>query len=139
MKDIFNILIFPFFIYLLGFALEVGVPIYQVITWPNRFVHFLGGVSAAVAAYFILDLLKRNKLITVSSKWLDFALIIMAVMSIAGFWEFHEYFSDTYFFTHAQPSVEDTMKDMIMGTLGACTYCLGWYVKGRFKKLKAKK
>lgn len=139
MRDLFNILVFPFIIFLLGYILELAVPIYQIITWPNRFVHFLGGLSAAVAAYFAWDLVKRFNWITVMYRWLDFILIIISVMAIAGFWEFWEFYSDTFYFTNAQPSVNDTMKDMIMGLLGAFAFCLGWEVKLLYKKLRAKK
>ncbi len=139
MKDLFNILVFPFIVFLFGYALDVAWPTYQVITWPNRFVHFLGGLSAAVAVYFVWDLVKRFKWIVVSSWLVDLALVLISVMAITCAWELWEFFSDTYLGTLSQPNVSDTMKDMIMGSLGAAAFCMGWIVKSLYVRLKSKK
>ena len=63
-------------------------------------------------------------------------MLVISAMCIASLWEFHEYFHDKFFpgpFL-AQPSVDDTMKDMIMGMFGSVTFVLGWYISGFFKK-----
>lgn len=139
MRDLFNILVFPFFVFLFGYALDVGVPAYQVLEWPNRFVHFLGGLSAAVAVYFVWGLVKRFKWIVVSSWLVDLALVLISVLAITCIWELYEFFMDTFFLTHSQPNVADTMKDMIMGALGAMAFCLGWATKILYKHIKLKK
>ena len=138
-KDLFNILVFPFFVFLLGYALDTGVPAYQVLGWPNRLVHFLGGLSAALAVYFVIDLVKRYNYITISNRLLDLLLIITSVLAIASVWEMWEFLSDTYLGTHSQPNVADTIKDMIMGALGAVVFCVEWSLKDLYKKLKPKK
>ncbi len=128
-----KMLSFPFFVYLLGYAWEVGWDKYHVLWWPNRLVHFLGGVSMAVMAYFILDLIKKLKWVNNANKFVDFFLILFFVMSTTVVWEFYEYISDVFFFTVAQPSVDDTMKDMLMGMLGAIVFGIGWSVCNFFK------
>ncbi len=136
-RDLFNLLAFPFFVYMLGYALEAGWADYKVIFWPNRIVHFLGGLSIAVTAYFILQKIKNYNVIKTNTKLADFFLILFFVMSITVFWEFYEFLSDKYLFTSAQPSVADTMKDMFMGMLGAISFGVGWAVSYLFKPKKA--
>ena len=135
-KDILKMAAAPFVVFMVSYYLDQFTVVYRVIEWPNRVVHFLGGVSISVPVYMVLKWAKANKFITTSSKWFDFILLIMSVVCIATFWEFHEYFHDKFFpgpFL-AQPSVDDTMKDMIMGTLGSTVFVLGWHVSGFFKK-----
>ncbi len=135
-KFFVKMLSFPFFVYLLGYAWEVGWDNYHVFWWPNRLVHFLGGVSMAVMAYFILDLTKKWKWVNTANKLVDFFLILFFVMSTTVFWESYEFLSDKFFFTVAQPSVDDTMKDMFMGALGALVFGIGWFACSFFKKGK---
>lgn len=118
-----------FFVYLLGYAWDIGWDGYHTIWWPNRLVHFLGGVSTAIFGYYLLGLIKKFKLISTSNKIVDFFIILMFVMSITVVWEFYEYLSDLYLFTNAQPSVSDTMKDMFMGMLGAIVFGISWFFK----------
>ena len=126
----------PFFVFMISYYLDQFTVIYRTLEWPNRLMHFLGGVSISVPIYMVLKWAKTNKFISTSSKWLDFILIIISAMCVATFWEFHEYFHDKFFpgpFL-AQPSVDDTMKDMIMGMLGSIMFILGWWISGFFKK-----
>ena len=116
------------FVYLLGYAWDIGWDGYHTIWWPNRLVHFLGGVSTAIFAYYLLDLVKKFKLLNTLNKVVDFFIILIFVMSITVVWEFYEYLSDLYLLTNAQPSVADTMKDMFMGMLGAIIFGVSWAV-----------
>lgn len=125
-----------FFVYLLGYAWDIGWDGYHTIWWPNRLVHFLGGVSTAIFGYYLLDLVKKFKFINTLNKVVDFFIILIFVMSITVVWEFYEYLSDVYLLTNAQPSVADTMKDMFMGMLGAIVFGIGWAKYIFFKKCK---
>lgn len=115
-----------FFVYLLGYAWDIGWDGYHTIWWPNRLVHFLGGVSAAIFGYYLLGLVKKLKFVSTLNKVVDFFIILIFVMSITVVWEFYEYLSDVYLLTNAQPSVADTMKDMFMGMFGAIVFGIGW-------------
>lgn len=112
---------------MLGYSLEIGSVSYHILWWPNRVVHFLGGLSMTVTGYFILNLTKKWKLINTANKAVDFFIIFLFVMSITALWEFYEFLSDKYFYTHAQPSVDDTMKDMFMGAMGAIFFGFVWF------------
>lgn len=83
----------------------------------------------AVVGYFILDLIKKRKIISVSNKFIDFGLIFIFVVSVSVLWEFWEFLSDKYFLTNSQISIADTMKDMFMGMLGAFLFGVGWFFK----------
>jgi hypothetical protein len=135
-KDIIKMAVAPFIVFMVSYYLDQFTPVYRIFEWPNRLMHFLGGLSISVPIYFVLKWMKANKFISTSSKWIDFILIVMSAMCVASLWEFHEYFHDKYFpgpFL-AQPSVDDTMKDMIMGMLGSIVFVFGWYISSLFKK-----
>lgn len=83
----------------------------------------------AISGFFILNLAKNYKKITTAGIFIDFILIINFAMAMAVVWEFYELISDTYFFTHSQLSNVDTMKDLIMGGLGALFFCLAWLIR----------
>lgn len=119
---------------MLGYSLEVGSDLYHVLWWPNRMVHFLGGLSMAVSGFFILDLAKKWKMVNTANKIVDFLIILLFVMSITVLWEFYEFISDRYFYTNAQPTVYDTMMDQVMGVLGAVFFGVCWLAVRLFKK-----
>ncbi len=131
LKDLIKIIIFPFLVYMLGYSLQASWDNYQVLWWPNRLVHLLGGLSFAVVGYFVLEIFKKLKWIITTNKVVDFFIILFFVMSVSVFWEFREFLSDKYLFTHSQISVADTVKDMFMGMVGAVLFGVGWF----FKKL----
>jgi hypothetical protein len=137
-SDILKIGAFPFFVFMLGYSLETGWTAYHnhILWWPNRVVHFLGGLSMAVSGYFILKLIKKWKLINASNRIIDFLIIFLFVSSITVFWEFYEFVSDKYFYTNAQPDVNDVMMDQIMGVLGAISFGIFWRIALLSKKLK---
>lgn len=135
-KDILKMAAAPFVVFMVSYYLDHFTSVYRVFEWPNRLMHFLGGLSISVPIYFTLKWAKANKFISTSNKWFDFILIVISAMCVASLWEFHEYFHDKYFpgpFL-AQPSVDDTMKDMIMGMLGSMMFVLTWWISGFFKK-----
>ena len=129
--------VFPFFVYMFGYSLQASWGDYQILGWPNRVVHILGGVSFAVVGYFVLDLAKKSKLVNTSNRFIDFILILFFVMSVSVFWEFWEFLSDKYLRTNSQSSVADTVKDMFMGMLGAVLFGFGWLI-ARLKSGKIK-
>lgn len=135
-KDIITMAAAPFFVFMAGYYLDQFTAAYQILEWPNRLMHFLGGLSITVPIFIVLKWAKANKFISTSSHWVDFLLLVMGAMFVATFWEYHEYIHDTYFpsLHLAQPSVDDTMKDMVMGMLGSITFVLGWWILGFFKK-----
>lgn len=92
-------------------------------------MHFLGGV---VIAFFFhhatlaapeCGLTKATDAVT--HRVLIFALTCMATI----FWEFAEFIADRYFGAHSQPSLQDTLKDMLLGLSGGVVLLLGIAVR----------
>lgn len=134
-KDLFSICATPFIVFLVGDSLNNFYEPYSTIWWWNVLFHFLGGVSMAISGFFILKLAKRNNKIQTSSSVVDALLIVIFVMSVAVFWEFYEFLSDKYLYTHSQASNFDTMKDLFMGTLGALIFTKVWLIQQWVKKI----
>lgn len=134
-SDIIKISISPFLVYIVSHALNLLYNPDDVWWWPNILFHFSGGFSMAVSGYFILDLAKNYKKINTANIFVDFILIINFVAAMALLWEFYELISDTYFFTHSQLSNADTMRDMILGGVGALFFCLFWLLRRLIAKL----
>lgn len=126
----------PFFVFMISYYFDQFTDLYRAMEWPNRVAHFLGGVSISVPIFIVLRWAKANKFVLTSSKWFDYLLLVISAMCVASFWEFYEYFHDKFFpgLYLSQPTVDDTMKDMIMGMLGSISFALGWYICDFFKK-----
>ena len=127
--DILKISLFPFVVYVVANAFNRLYSGYNILWWLNVLFHFLGGLSMATSGWVILNLAKNYKKIKTANIFIDFILIINFVMAMAVIWEVHELISDIYFFTNAQISNADTMKDLIMGGLGALFFCLAWLIR----------
>lgn len=127
--DILKISLFPFAVFIVAYAFNLFYNPYSVPWGLNTLFHFLGGLSMAISGFFILNLAKNYKKIATASIFVDFILIINFALAMAVVWEFYELISDTYFFTHSQLSNVDTMKDLIMGGLGALFFCLAWLIR----------
>lgn len=94
-----------------------------VIDWP---MHFLGGF---LIAYFFLDII-REALIAQRPLWKDLLLIVGVSLIVGVLWEFMEFaitnMAGTYFAERLHQeccigSLADTLKDLIMDSLGATT------------------
>ncbi len=135
-KDIFKMAAAPFVVFMVSNYFDRFTAIYRTLEWPNRLAHFSGGVAICVPIYIILKWAKANKFISTSSKYFDFLLLTMAAICIASFWEFYEFTVDKFFPGQfvAQPSVNDTMKDMMMGFAGALVFVLAWHIWTSFKQ-----
>lgn len=90
----------------------------------------------AISGLYILSFFKRIGKISTASAIVDATLIILFTMSMAVCWEFYEFLSDTFLYTHAQASNFDTMKDLFMGTLGAMVFSVSNLVRTRVKLKK---
>lgn len=105
--------------------------------WPSFDIpaHILGGVAIAFGVYQALNYLvsKRN---FEYKKFLYGALMIGATALFAIFWEWYEFFNDSYLNSFHQQSIKDTMVDMFFGLFGACALYLV-VLFGMWKKAKA--
>jgi hypothetical protein len=122
-KNLIKIGIFPLVVYLLndifcrfwfGFYVDHGV---------DSYFHFVGGVSIAFAALEAFKVLEENNFIEIKRKLVKAFLVISIVALAAVLWEIYEFILDLISHTNAhQPSLFDTMKDMILGLIGGTIY-----------------
>ena len=87
-------------------------------------MHFFGGVAIA---YFFGAAYRaglESKLLGEPSR-VVFPLVVIGWTCLAAvIWEFSEFISDATWKTHTQPSLDDTMLDLLMGLLGGGAYLL---------------
>ena len=117
--DLFHVCVPPFVVFLAADSLKTFYEPYSTVWWWNVLFHFLGGISMAASGFFLLRFFKRIGCVSTADAVVDGILVVLFTMSIAVCWEFYEFLSDTFLYTHSQVSNFDTMKDLCMGTLGA--------------------
>ena len=79
----------------------------------NTYVHVLGGffIALLVASYYASEF-------SALPQPLRFFCILAIVMGVGVLWEFHEYALGQLFSIPLQGDLADTMKDLLMDTLG---------------------
>lgn len=92
--------------------------LFEVYPWLDNPLHFFGGVLIAITANEFFLYCRRNGYIGKTHSFLHIILLVTFVMTVAVFWEFHEFLRDFYFHTELQSSEADTMKDLLLGMLG---------------------
>ena len=123
-RDIIMISIFPFLVEMINITSYSLFPLQSEKYQVENYLHFLGGLSITFSTGYVLRLLEKNGLVTIKNRLLKALQIIAVVMMIAVLWEIYEFTSDTFLGTDFQPNNFDTMKDLILGTLGGIFYCL---------------
>jgi len=88
----------------------------------DSFMHFAGGITLGVLVCGVLSGAVKLGWILPTGRLLLFVLIFSLVTTGAVFWEFFEWSADTLMGTRMQPSIGDTMKDLLLGQFGA-TVC----------------
>lgn len=89
-------------------------------------LHASSGVFIGYVALILLVTLDRECILFKQNKiGVIVAFIIGVGIAAAGVWEIIEFTGDTFLHTNAQlGSLQDTMEDMICGTLGSCVFAL---------------
>lgn len=147
MRKIFNVkfpdsfetlyLIFLFLAQFLGSMLGF----YSKIPCWDSILHFISGfISAFVALAFLIWFHKYDT----KSVPFNILFIIFTTIAIAGLWEYFEFFADKIGGGDAQKVLEtgvsDTMKDMIVATLGSILFSIAYaYEESTEKKWLIKK
>ena len=119
LKEVIKCFYPPILVYLIPNYL-IGGYFRMYIIWPpyDILVHFLGGVSMAITGYLLLKLCEKQNWIRLQNKYVFLLLIICYVCATATIWEFYEFLCDHYLGTFNQPSIADTMGDMLNGLVG---------------------
>ena len=88
-------------------------------------MHFAGGV--AIAHFFGMSYrtAAQRRLLGEPSAVM-FPPMILGLTSLAAVvWEFAEFIADRQFGTHSQPSLADTLLDLLLGLLGGAVWIVG--------------
>lgn len=107
--------------------------LYEIIPYYDVFLHFASGILLVLLADYLYTLLLTRY------KKADVPLLIRLILdtavaiSAAAFWEIWEYSGDTLLKLQAQGGLDNTMRDIIAGTLGGI---IGFFV---MRKLLTKK
>jgi hypothetical protein len=92
--------------------------LYYFVWWIDTPMHFLGGAAITLMTYLWLRQQSWGKDVSPLGQ---LVLLVGAAGIAAILWECYEFTEDVLFFTHNQPDLADTMKDLCMGLLGAIT------------------
>lgn len=122
MKRIFRVLWLPTFLFILSSS-RVGIYLYSNYEHFDTLMHGVGGVAIA---FMFLTMQREYKLSwwqPIPRLWkIIFILSFVALFGIA--WEWYEFLLDQAYGTHHQPSLADTMYDLLLDLLGATLMCL---------------
>lgn len=88
----------------------------------STFMHVLGGFVVAWFFYSVYLYSSKRKLITIKPANLSFLFLIFFTISIGVVWEWYEFIYDIINKTSYQPSIADTMSDLLMDTIGSIIF-----------------
>lgn len=83
------------------------------------FFHVLGGFSAAHGFLNWLKHSETKKFVKLNSTLAKLIVVLSLVTTVAVVWEFHEFVLQHYTGIEMQPSIADTMADLLLGMIGA--------------------
>lgn len=111
----------PLLVFGLHVVVSRGLDAYRLFPPLDIPMHFFGGV--AIAYFFRHAALQapRHGLTQATDQLTHWVLVLALTCSATVIWEFAEFVSDHLFGTHAQLGLADTMKDVLMGSLGGLT------------------
>ena len=89
-------------------------------------MHFIGGMAIAVTVICLMNVVEKEKLAAFKSHFVRAVLLIALVSMSASFWEISEFIVDTSWGFNLQYSLQDTMKDMILGLIGGSIVVISW-------------
>lgn len=127
----FSILLFIFIAMFL--ANEFGF--YSIIPSLDKIEHLFSGVILCFIGLLILKRINLNKITSFNPITITLFCLFFSV-AMAACWEIYEYSTDKLLGLKSQnESLEDTMRDIICGTIGAAITSIYIYFKnGRFEK-----
>lgn len=100
--------------------LGVTVELYNMISWFDKFTHWLSGI---VTALLSLSILSKFKLYNKNNVLFNIIWMIALTLAVASLWECFEYIANMLFGGDAQrvvtTGVNDTMQDIIVAFIGA--------------------
>ncbi len=115
----------PVLVFSIHLVALLGFDIYQHFPDFDIPMHFIGGVAIAYFIGLSYRAAAELKLLGEPSA-VVFPPMILGLTSLAAVvWEFAEFIADQQFGTHSQPSLADTLLDLLMGLLGGAIWIFG--------------
>lgn len=84
----------------------------------DKIMHTLGGMSIAAATMQAIAYAKTKNIVGFIHPFLLISFVIAVVALVAVGWEFFEFILDHTLRTNMQPSIADTMGDLLCGLIG---------------------
>lgn len=122
-KNLISFFYFPILVFILNLFL-VFIGIYNIVYWIDIPMHLLGGFAIAYSGSLILDYLGKRNLIKINNYWIWVLMIISFVALIAVFWEVAEFIFEFFYHVGLQPSIEDTILDLVLGIFGGFLFSI---------------
>ena len=88
----------------------------------DSLMHLTGGIVLGLFIHGLLSCMISRGWLPDPGRVIMLLLIVTLVVTGAVCWEFYEWLSDTFFGTHLQWSVTDTIKDLFLGMCGGMIY-----------------
>ncbi|PIN90077.1 hypothetical protein COU57_04590 [Candidatus Pacearchaeota archaeon CG10_big_fil_rev_8_21_14_0_10_32_14] len=83
----------------------------------DSFHHFVGSVTVALLGFTSVIIINHQSNLKLNKRHITLFIVIFT-MAIGSFWEIFEFFFDMFFNGHSQPSLTDTIYDMIFNFFG---------------------
>lgn len=97
-------------------------------------MHFIGGVAMAYVLHGGLINACQMEILAGNQPIADGIFVFTGTTTVAVFWEFGEFFADQTFGTRWQPSVGDTMTDLLLGVVGAGLFVFWRVLAGSYPR-----
>jgi len=114
--------VFPFIIFIANYILFTTELDWAMSVHADDYLHFFGGTSIAFSAGYLMNILSGSKKLVIKNDLIKFFIVLTVVSLAAVLWEFYEFVSDILYPAIRQPTVADTIKDLVMGLLGGAVF-----------------
>lgn len=84
----------------------------------DKIMHVLGGMSIALSGLAVIDFFTTRGELKISNRLITATIVLGLVALAAVSWEFLEFTLDNIARTHMQPSLVDTVGDLLAGLIG---------------------
>ena len=117
LAELIGIFSLPLLILIIHIPLDF-YDIYQLIWWIDIPMHFLGGLLIGRSYFSFIKLLQREGYMGNMHVFVCFVFVVSLVALTAVAWESQEFILDLNDNAMRQPSLANTMQDLILGILG---------------------
>ena len=106
----------PFAVYLFNYVLFF-LGTYKILGWIDIPMHFIGGVSVAIAFFLTLSYLEETEILSIDK--VSKAIFVFSLVALtAVLWEFYEFSLEYFTGFDFQGTLNNTMSDLFLGITG---------------------